>query len=270
MFDNQVTRQQYGNVNLRDTDILSDQPIQDSSLYHQYYNDFDDYVAANWTVTQIGAGTAPALAAGDGGIITMITGATAKNSISNQKLFPSFSTQLGVRFWGRIVFSVDSLLANVIIGKTNSTTTPYTGGQITDGVYLTTTGGTGVVKFNVAASGTITTVTTTTSLVAGLGNYCRFSWYWDGGIYAAAPSGRVVCQVDGWPTLGGSGVTAPARAEFGGSSANALPAGYPTATNTTMQFDVQANTAAARTMNVDMIQFTKERYNILTTPPVGL
>lgn len=262
MFDNKVSRQWPSGANsYRDTDPFSDIPYQDTSLYHIYYNDFDAFITGNWTTTQIGAGS-QALVAGDGGILQTVTGAVASNSVSTQNLFPSFATVAGQRFWGRFLFSVDSLLANVIVGKTNATTTPYTGGQLTDGVWMSTSGGTGVISVNIAAGGTIATINTGVSLVAGLANQCRFSWYWDGGVYQAAPNGRIVA------TLDGAGVTAKWIGEFGGSSssATAFPAGFPSAVNTTIQFDIQAQTGVARTMNMDMITLQKERYNINASP----
>jgi hypothetical protein len=259
MFDQLVTRQQYGNTNLRDTDIFSDLPIQDNSLYHIYYNDFDDYVATNWTITKVGAGT-QALVSGDGGILQNVTTSGASDSICTQKLFPSFTTQAGFRLWGRYLFSVDSLLPNMIIGKTNTTTTPFTGGQITDGVWLSTVSG-GAISINLAAGGNVKTLATGVSMVAGLTNYCRFSWYWDGGNYGTTP-GRVVVQVDG------AGVTAPFRGEFGPSAATTLPNTYPSAVATTLQFCIQNTTGVARTQNIDMITLMKERVNILATPAI--
>jgi len=45
--------------------------------YHQYFNDFDTYVAGDWTVTAVGAGT-QALTDGDGGLL-LRTNAAADN-----------------------------------------------------------------------------------------------------------------------------------------------------------------------------------------------
>ena len=71
MFDNQITRNQFGQTNARDTETFSDLPVQDESKLHIYIDDFDYYsgpVAVGTTngYTLTGTGATVALAAFDG------------------------------------------------------------------------------------------------------------------------------------------------------------------------------------------------------------
>ena len=252
MLDNQVSRHQYGVTNERETSLFSDMPIPNPAKYHIYDQDFDTFVSGDWTNTQVGSGTL-ALVAGDGGIIKSTTTAGASDSNSVQLATEIFTLATGLRTWGLVRFSVDSLLPNLILGLVDLTTTPYS--AITDGIWLSTATA-GVVTVNIATASTTTSQATgLPKTVADLTKYATFAWYWDGGNYGVTP-GRVIYE------LTGAGFTANYRGEF------SAVASFPTSTvKLTPTFGVQNTTGVARNLQVDQMFVMKERGNVLSTPP---
>lgn len=249
MFDNTVTRHEYGINNERDTSLFSDLPIPSRSKYHEYLEDFDYFVAANYTVTKTNGSATTALANGDGGLLLVTNTTASADIVAIQKVGASFQLASGLRTWGKFIISVDSLLANFIVGLTNATTTPFTAGQLTDGVWLSNTGS--ALTLSVGNAGTVQTLAVTPTLVAA--SFLTFSFYWDGEIYSV-PTGRVVCDVTG------AGVSANFRGDI-------LPAAsFPAAVNLTPTWALQNSTAAGRTMTADQAYIIKERSSILATP----
>lgn len=258
MFDNTVTRLPNGVVNVRETGIFSDMPVPDYSVLHDYLDDFDYYtgpVAAGTTngFALTGTGATAALASGDGGLVNII-GATTGFIAAWQRATANFKMELGKRIWFEALAQLNTLAnsTQLIIGLTNITTTPFTAGQLTDGVWLSSdTGGTGILSVNVAVGSVVTTVVTGALLVAA--TQFTFKWYWDAGVYAAAPNGRIVWE------LSGAGVTAAVRGEI------AAPANFPGATLMSPQVAVKG-TAATPTIGLDLLFCAKDRLNINATP----
>lgn len=253
MYDNVVTRNQFGANNTRDTETFSDQYVEDRTKIHEYNNDFDEYNTGNYTISVNAAGTALAIA-GDGGIVQLSTvGVVANNFVSLQNIRADYQTQLGFRMWSAFLFSVDSALANILVGLLNTTATPFTPASETDGIWLSSAGTTAL-QINLAVGGVITTVPNAAVLVPGLANFVNFKSYWDGGVYNTAPAGRVVWE------LSGAGVVAPARGVI------AAPVNFPGATLLNPTVAVANSSAAARQMNLDLFSVIKERVRINATP----
>lgn len=258
MYDNTVTRLQYGLTNARETELFSDLPVQDYTKLHDYLDDFDYYtgpVAAGTTngFTLTGTGATAAMVAGDGGVVNII-GATTAFIAAWQRATANFKTELGKRTWFEAL-ALLSTLANstqLLIGLTNITTTPFTAGQLTDGIWLSSdTGGTGILSVNVAVGSVVTTVVTGVTLVAN--TQFAFRFYWDAGVYAAAPNGRIVWE------LTGAGVSAPVRGSI------AAPANFPGATLMSPLIAVKG-TAGTPTIGLDLLTCVKDRANINATP----
>lgn len=257
MFDLQVTRLQFGQNNTRDTETFSDQPVEDRTKVHEYNNDFDEYNTGNYTVSSIGtpgAGNSTFTAvAGDGGIIQASTGATTNAGFSLQNIRADYLVELGKRMWVVFLFSVDNALANLIAGLLNTTANPTVAGNRTDG-WTVQSAGTTALSIELAVAGAKTTIANAAVLNPGLGNYVAFKTYWDGGIYASAPAGRIVWE------LSGTGIVTPARGEI------AAPSGFPTATLLNPTAAITPSTGVSRQMNLDLFSIIKERANILATP----
>jgi hypothetical protein len=256
MYDNQVTRSQFGQTNARDTETFSDLPVQDESKLHIYLEDFDYYsgpVTATTTngYSLTGVGATAALAAFDGGALNLIAATTAFIA-ALQRTQGSYKLAAGFRTWYESLAQL-STLANatqLILGLTNVTTTPFT--AITDGVWFSSDAvGAGALSINVAVGSVVTTTALGANVVAAaLGTY---KWYWDGGVYPAAPNGRILWEASG------PGVSANVRGVV------AAPANFPGATLLAPQWAVKG-TAATPTLLLDITQVAKDRTNINATP----
>lgn len=263
MYDFQVTRNQFGANNTRDTETFSDQPVEDRTKVHEYNNDFDEFNTGNYTVTALGTAlTTFGAIAGDGGIVQAVGGAAINSGYSLQNVRADYLMALGFRCFGDYLFSTDSALSNLLVGLINTTVAPFTPANITDGIYVSSLGTTTLSVIAVAGGNAKVTHLTTALLNPGLGNYVNFKFYWDGGIYAAAPAGRILWE------LSGAGVVAPVRGSFSNvaNSANPLPVGWPSAVNLNPTMAFTSSTAASRTMNLDLFSIIKERVNVLVTP----
>jgi hypothetical protein len=260
MFDNQVSRLQFGTNNTRDSELFSDQPVDDWTKNHNYFQDFDDYfgptapgAAGGFTLS--GAGATVTQPNVDGGIISINAAASTPTSLQKQG---HFSIKTGLRLFFRQLVSVDSVLGLVLAGLTNVTATPFTGGQLTDGVWFSSTAA-GVLSINVAVGGVVTTVGCGVSLIGS--NFATLGWYWDGGLYAPhSPNGAIVWECGPPPSPLVSGLTANARGSI------AAPVNFPGAALLAFLSGVSPSTAVARALQVDYWYGLKDRTNFTQTP----
>ena len=249
MFDISVTRLGKAMNSSTESGIFSDLYVQERiAKIHEYPQDFDQYVAGDWT-QQLNAGTI-ALVAGDGGLLALTSAASA---ITSQEKAPAnFQLAKGFRSWYATLMSVDAVLGLTINGLLNATATPFTAGSQTDGVFFLTDNA-GALSFVVAVAGTKVTTVLGNNLVAG--QLALLSWYYDGGCYAAAPNGRVVFETKG------PGVTAKVRGEVAIPAAGTIAA-FPGPVNIGPVMGVSASTAVARVLTVDYVWAAKDRDNI--------
>lgn len=256
MFDNSVTRNPFGLTNARDSETFSDLPVLDLSKIHHYLDDFDYYngpVTATTTngYTLSGVGATVTFASLDDGAINL-NALTTGFIASLQRATSTFSTQIGFRTWFQALMSLSTLAsaAQVIAGLTNLTATPFT--AITDGVWFSSdAAGAGALSINVAVGSVVTTKTLGVNIVAG--QPAVYKWYWDGGVYASAPLGRVVWEVSG------PGVSANARGSV------PAPVNFPGATLMAPQVGLKA-TAGTPALTLDLLMAVKDRNNLLATP----
>lgn len=264
MFDNSLTR--YGNVqggggvsSDTPTGFFSDWALQQPGKYHTYFNDFDTYAAGDWTVTTVTSGSpTQALTAAQGGVLalTNTTGTTDSTVLqlktASFQLVGSTSSTGGLRNWGSFLVKVSSTAPSLFLGLINTTTTPSA--SVTDGIYLTNVG-TALTASIVANSGTPQTLTATTGALPTLvaGQYFRFSWYYDGGVYSAGV-GKVTLE------LSGSGVSANWRNEI--VCGSTFP--FTTLLNPTMQ--LLNTTGIASVLSVDSVFVSQDRGTIAATP----
>lgn len=260
MFDVQVSRFQFGENNTRDTELFSDQPVDDWTKNHNYFQDFDDYfgptapgTAGGFTLTGIGSTALPANI--DGGVLNITAAASTATSLQKQG---HFMLKAGLRTFFRQLVSVDNVLGLVLAGLTNVTATPFTGGSLTDGVWFSSTN-TGALSVNIAVGGVVTTVATGVSLVGG--GFATLGWYWDGALYSQYhPNGGIVWEVAPPPFGVTSGITGSAR-----GSLNA-PVNFPGATLLAFLSGVNPSTAVGRVLSVDYWYGLKDRVNFAQTP----
>lgn len=130
---------------------------------HRYFNDFDTFTAAEWTITttEAGAGSATeALGDGDGGLL-VITNDNADNDADFfQKVGESFRFETGKELWFSSRFKVsDATESDVVIGLQITDTSPL---DVTDGVFFLKVDGSTTVNLIVEKNNTSTSTTVTT------------------------------------------------------------------------------------------------------------
>lgn len=113
--------------------------LPDPTEWHVYFDDFDTYTAAAWTVTAVGAGT-QALTDINGGALLLTNAAADNDSIELQKLGESFLITSGKRTFFKARFKVsDATQSDFLIGLAVTDTTlqgAISGAGVTDGIFF--------------------------------------------------------------------------------------------------------------------------------------
>lgn len=227
------TRFPYGLTNVGETDLFADMVQPDPTLFHEYFNDFDTYVAGDWTVTETDAGATQALTAGDGGLLLITNTAADNDLVALQKNPAAFSFTAGKKLFFRCRFKVsDATQSDVVFGLQVVDTTPL---DVTDGVYFLKADGAATV--DVICRKNASTGSTSATAVATLANdtFIELGFYYDG-------AGKVAYEVNG--------------AVVGSLDASSA---YLPDTTCTVSFALQNGEAVAKTMTVDYVYVAKER-----------
>lgn len=203
---------------------------EDPSVVHAYWNDFDSIdVAGDWTLTTVGTTPTAAVAAGNGGILSMVNSAANNDLDSLQLKAASFAIVPGSRSWFKCRFNISNATnAALTIGLIQTTTTPLT---VTDGIYFSKAAASTTLNMILAKSSATTTV-----VVGTLANttYVNVGWHYDG-------QSSVTAYLNG-VRVGGTTVLT----------------NLPTA-NLNVTMAVGNGTAAANTLLVDYILAANER-----------
>lgn len=157
--------------------------LPDPTEWHSYFNDFDHYVAANWTVTAVGTGTA-ALTNLDGGALLLTNSAADNDSIQLQQVGEAFALTAGKRAFFKARFKVsDATQSDLIIGLCVTDTTlmgATAGAGVTDGIFFSKDDG--VATLDVQCQKNATTGQTRAAGIATLANdtFVTVAWAYDG------------------------------------------------------------------------------------------
>jgi hypothetical protein len=210
--------------------------LPDPTKFHTWFNDFDDYLAAEWVRTATGAGTS-AIANEDGGVL-LTTNAAADNDAVFYQLSENaaataaetFKFIAGKKLWFKARFKVsDATQSDFVMGLQITDTTPL---AVTDGVYFRKDDGDALLDFVVIKDSTATTQTGVHTVVTD--TYLSMGFYYDGesAIQVFVNDSRVATSV----------VT-----------------NLPDDEELTVSFGVQNGEAVAKTMSLDYIFVSKER-----------
>jgi hypothetical protein len=227
------TRFPFGLTNVNDVDLFADMVQPDPTLFHQYFQDFDTYVAGDWTVTETDAAATQALTAGDGGLLLVTNTAADNDLVALQKNPAAWSFTSGKKTFFRCRFKVSNATeSDLVFGLQIVDATPL---DVTDGVYfLKADGSTNVA---IVARKNATTGSTSATAITTLADntFIELGWCYDGqSTIAYEVNGTVLGSLDG--------------------SSSYLPD-----TTCTVSFALQNGNAVARTMTVDYIFVAKER-----------
>ena len=202
--------------------------------YHSYFNDFDTYLASDWTITTTEDGTGSAteaLADGDGGILLVTNAAGDNDHDFFQLVKEGFKYESGKQLAFQIRFKTnDATQSDIVAGLQLTDTTPL---DVTDGIFFLKSDGAATISFIVEKDSTQSTLTLPNSLAD-----------------------------DTFMTLGF--VYDPKDQKFHVFQNNVL-AGTVVSTNVpdneelTVSFGIQNGAAAAKTLSVDYVGAHKER-----------
>ena len=216
-----------GNVKL--TDTLGMLGMPDPSKFHDFFDEFDTYTAADWTVTEVGVAT-QALADEDGGVLLVTNAGADDDSSFSQKVGESFLFESGKKMWFKARFKVsDATESDFVMGLQITDTTPL---DVTDGVFFQKDDGDTDLDFHVEKDDTATTATAIHTMADD--TYLTVGFYYDG-------KSEVQVFVNSVKQTSLATTNLPDDEEL------------------TISFGVQNGEAAAKTMSVDYILAAKER-----------
>lgn len=150
----------------------------DPTKAHVYFNDFDTYVAGDWTVTLIGAGGTAALADADGGVLAITTDALDDDQVTLQKVGESFLLESGKEAWFKARFKVaDATQSDFQIGLVVTDTTPL---DATDGIYFQKDDGDALLDVICRKNATTGSTSATGIHTVVNDTYLTVGWHYDG------------------------------------------------------------------------------------------
>jgi len=216
-----------------DSDPFFDFILPDPTTAHVYFNDFDTYVAGDWTITTTEAGTGSATEAltdADGGVL-LITNAAGDNDLDFfNKVGESFLMAAGKQAWFRARFQVsDATQSDWVMGLQITDTTML---AVSDGIFFQKDDGDANIDFHVEKDGTASTALAIATNADATNVELAFHY---NGIDA------VTYFVDG-VRIGSLAVT-----------------NLPDDEELTIAFGLQNGEAVAKTMSIDYILAAKER-----------
>lgn len=230
---NPVTRFPAGVTNAAENAVFADLRMPDPTLFHTYFNDFDQFVAADWVVTETQAGATQALTAGDGGLLALVNSAADDDLNAIQKTPAAFSFTAGKKAFFKTRVKLSSAIqSDMTIGLQVVDTTPL---DVTDGIYFLKADNAATVDFICRKDAT--TGSTSAAAVATMvdDTFMELAWYYDG-------DSKVFYAIDG-----------VVKGSLSATSA------YLPDTITTVSIAVQNGDANARTLTCDYIYAAIER-----------
>ena len=152
----------------------------DPTRCHTWFDDFDDYVSTEWTITETGSGTR-AVGNLDGGIL-VITNGTSDNDknalqwsgVTNGSTVETFKWEAGKSMWMKARLKLLEVTeTDLFIGLYTTNTDPVAGRV--DGLYFSTPAGSTPRRFNATKNSTSSTVSAAT-LTDDTYFTCGFWW----------------------------------------------------------------------------------------------
>ena len=229
------TRFTSGVTNNAKSNILGMMGQPDPTKFHTFFDDFDRYVAGDWTITttELGTGSATeALSNADGGVL-LITNAAGDNDLDFfNKVGESFLFESGKQLWFKARFKVsDATQSDFVMGLQITDTTML---AVSDGVFFQKDDGDASLDFHVEKDGTATSASAIATVVDD--TWLTVGFYYDG-------KSAVSYSVNG--------------SHIGTSVTTNLPDDE----ELTIAFGIQNGEAAVKTMSIDYIMAVKDREN---------
>lgn len=171
-----------GVTNVATTTALGSYIMPDPTSAHTWFDDFDDYVAAEWTITETGTGTR-AVGNLDGGILVITNGAVDNDAnflqwsgSTNAATVETWKFESEKPLWFKARFKLSDVVeSDFVMGLQITDTTPL---AVTDGLYFLKADGSATLNLLATLNST-----STTTAVGTLVNdtYVTVGFYYDGG-----------------------------------------------------------------------------------------
>lgn len=224
-----TTRFPNGVTNVGEDTIFAAMGQLAPTKFHTYWEDFDYYTAANWTVTETQAGATQALTDGDGGLLLLTNSAADDDLVALQKVGESFRFAAGKKLWFEARLKVsDATQSDLTVGLQITDTSPL---DVTDGVFFIKADGSTSVTLRVEKNNTASTATVGTMADD---TFITLAFYYDG-------VSQVQYAVNG--VVGGA----------------VAVTNLPDDEDLTVSFALQNGEAVAKTMTVDYIFVAEDR-----------
>lgn len=156
----------------------------DPAKWHTYFNDFDTYVAGDWTVTRIGTTPTEAVGTVDGGMLVLTVSAADNDGDNLQLKSFGFKPEAGRKMFFKCRFKVsDATQSDLLIGLASSDTTllgAVDGTGVTDGIFFTKEDGDALLDVELQKNAT--TGQTRAAAIATIADdtFLTVAWYYDG------------------------------------------------------------------------------------------
>lgn len=132
--DHTVTRFPNGLGTVGDQSMFADLKVPLPLAYHVFFDDFDRYAAADWTVTETSGSATQGIVDGDGGLLRL-TNVTGDNGIVQLQSKEGFKFVAGKKVFYEVSFeSVEATQVDLFAGLMITGTDPVAG--VTDGVFF--------------------------------------------------------------------------------------------------------------------------------------
>lgn len=227
------TRFPNGITTVSKSDTLGEFILPAPTTAHTYFNDFDTYTAADWTITTTELGTGSAteeLNNSDGGVLLITNAAGDNDNDFFNKVGESFAMEAGKKAWFEARFKVsDATQSDWIMGLQITDTTPL---AVTDGIFFRKDDGDTDIDLVVTKDSTATTSTAIGTNTSD--TFIKVGFYYNG-------SDKIIGYIDG------------------AAKASLATTNLPDDEVLTISFGLQNGEAVAKTMAIDYILASKER-----------
>lgn len=207
--------------------------LPDFTKAHIWFDDFDKYTAADWTINTTEAGTGAATEAvsnADGGVLLITTDDADDDNDFFQWAKETFRFVAGKRLWFKMRFQTsEATQSDFAFGLQITDTTPL---AVTDGVYWRKDDGDANLDFVVIKDSTATTLTAASTLTAAV--WTELAFFYDG-------KSEILAFKD--------------DAHVGTAAVTNLPDDEELA----VSFAIQNGSVGAKTLSIDYIMVAKER-----------
>lgn len=201
--------------------------------FHRFFDDFDKFTAADWTITTTegGSGSATeAIANADGGVLVVTNDDAAPDHDFLQWAKETFTFETGKRLYFEARLKISDVTQSAFVAGLQVTdTSPL---AVSDGIWFQSDDGDANLDFHVAASSVQTDAAAIATLVDD--TYVKVAFYYDG-------SNADLKYIVNGVVLGKVALTNAPSTEL------------------TVSFGIQNGEAAAKVMSVDYIFVAKER-----------